>query len=214
MRERILGYDIREMWYEDEYEPVKQGRFKKMLSMSEDLWGSLFGPGSCPDIVGAERERLGLGTVELPELCVVGESTPLWSSLDTMLSYAQSHVAKSGRLYWVVAITIRLEDPERELQEREEWPYYSEPVPDSLQDDWPLIGYDVTNCYSESMIVDVLGPSLETGDGRGCPRDLNPFLLFSSIDEADDFRKELDVMYEDESPHMIYGIWSVRQLRY
>ena len=55
MRERILGYDIREMWYEDEYEPVKQGRFKKMLSMSEDLWGSLFNHGGFPDLVGAER---------------------------------------------------------------------------------------------------------------------------------------------------------------
>jgi hypothetical protein len=214
MRERILGYDIREMWYEDQFDLIKHGRFKKMLSTAGSLWGSLFDQGDCPDLVGPEREKYGLGTVELPELLVVGMNRPFWTDLGAMLDYAQTHAPRSGRLYWIVAITICLEDPEQELKEREEWPYYSEPVPGNLQDDWVLVGYDVTSCYSESMISGELGPGLESGDPCEFAHHLNQYLLFSSIAKAEEFSKALDVSNENESPHTVYGIWKASETRY
>jgi len=48
---------------------------------------------------------------------------PFGSNLGNMLAYIWGHGRRTGWLYWIVAITICLDDPERELKERKEWPY-------------------------------------------------------------------------------------------
>ncbi len=66
MQERILGFDVREMWYRDQHDLVRSGRFKKMLSLEGSLWGSIFNTGDYPNLAGCQREEIGLGVIELP----------------------------------------------------------------------------------------------------------------------------------------------------
>jgi hypothetical protein len=214
MKERILGYDVREMWYEDQFDLIQRGRFKKMLSIDEYLWGSIFNTGDYRDLVGHEREKRGLGTVPLPEMLVVGMNLPFWSDLGRMLDYVRAHARRSGRRYWVVAITICLEDPERELKERIkilEWPYYAETIPADIQSDWTLVGYDVQTFDSESLITPSLEP-LTRGETCEFAKDLNEYMLFSDLTKADEFGRVQDADYEPGYPHMIYGIWRVAEI--
>jgi len=82
---------------------------------------------------------------------------------------------------------------------------------DTLQDDWTLVGYDVTSCYSESMISARFGPRIKRGEACECEDDLNEHLLFSELTRADRFRRAQDAAHDRESPHMIYGIWRVAE---
>jgi hypothetical protein len=209
MRNRILGYDVRLMRADDLHETTATAR--KLLSVDQSLWASAFNTGDYPDLAGREREERGLGTVKLPEFAIVGANRPFWSRLGPMVEYVEKHVPKWRRLYWVIAVTICLREPQRELKEREEWPYLSEPVPDAVQDTWAFIGYDVTSCHSESMISPRLGCTGEPGDARGLARGLNDHLLFATIYEACEFKEELDSRYEGEAPHLVYGIWRISE---
>jgi hypothetical protein len=211
-KERILGYDVREMWHEDEFDLIKRGRFKKMLSIEGSLWGSIFDTRDYPDLVGQEREKYGLGTLELPEMDVVGMNMQFWSDLGSMLDYVRERSRKSGRLYWVVAITICLEDPERELKERGEWPYYAETIPGDIQSDWVLAGYDVATRDSESVISPCLEPLVVRGEACEFEKDLNEYMLFPKLAKADEFRRAQDAVYEIGYPHMIFGIWRVAEI--
>ena len=211
MKEQILGYDVREMWYESQYDLIKRGRFKKMLSIEGSLWGSIFKSGDYPGLVGPAREEIGLGTLELPNMDVVGMNIHFWSVLASMLHYVREHSRQSGRLYWAVAITVCLEDPERELKARTEWPYYAETIPPDIQSDWVLVGYDVTTSDSESMITPCLEP-LEKREACEFAKDLNEYMLFSTLAQADEFRRAQDTAYELGYPHMIYGIWRVAEI--
>jgi hypothetical protein len=213
MQERILGYDVREMWYRDQHDLVKSGRFKKMLSVEGSLWGSIFNTGDCPDLTGRHREAIGLGVVELPGMAVVGMNLPLWSRLADMQNYLASHASKTGHLYWVVAITICLPDPAWELKARREWPYYAETVPEVLQDDWALAGYDVTSRDSESMISARLPPGIVPEDARELDQNLNDYMLFPSLAVAHRFRTLWDSTSPGEAPHLIYGIWRIEEAR-
>ncbi|MCL5280449.1 MAG: hypothetical protein M1376_11140 [Planctomycetes bacterium] len=210
MKERILGYDVREMWYEDQFDLVKQGRFKKMLSIEGALWGSIF-EWDYVSLVGQEREKYGLGTLELPEMLTVGMNLPFWSDLDGMLDHVRDKAHRLGRRYWVTAITICLEDPEGELKERTEWPYHAQTIPVDIQSDWVLVGYDVTTRDSESMITPCLEP-LTRGEACDFEKDLNEYMLFSNLAKADEFRRARDADYELGYPHMIYGIWRVGEI--
>jgi hypothetical protein len=214
MQERILGYDVREMWYRDQHDLVKSGRFKKMLSVEGSLWGSIFDTGDYPDLAGRRREEIGLGVVELPDMAVVGMNLPLWSRLADMQNYLASRSRKTGRLYWVVAITICLRDPERELKKRKEWPYYAETMPETTQDGWTLIGYDVTSRDSESMISPRLPPGTVPEDARELDQNLNDSMLFPSLAVAHRFRTLWDGTSPGETPHLTYGIWRVEEARY
>jgi hypothetical protein len=211
MKERILGYDVREMWYEDQFDLIKHGRFNKMLSIDGSPRGSVFNTGDYYYLVGQEREKRGLGTLELPEMLVVGMNLPFWSDLDSMLDYVRENVRRLGRLYWVVAITICLEDPERELKERREWPYYAETIPGDIQSDWLLAGYDVATCDSESMITPCM-ESLTSGEASDFEKGLNEYMLFSALAKADEFRRAQDGDYELGYPHIIYGIGRVAEI--
>jgi hypothetical protein len=212
VEEIILGYDVRETWCEDEWEPIRQGRFKKMLSIDASLWGSVFNQGNYPDLAGEERERIGLGVIELPELADMGMNKPLWSNLAFMKGYLAACGPDSGRAYWVVAVTMFGQDLERDLKARQEWPYYAETDPAAIQDSWVRVGYDVTSCYSESMISAQLGPSLERGEDDEFVKDLNEYMLFSEMHSADRFRCAQDSANEGEAPHLVYAIWRVEEI--
>jgi hypothetical protein len=213
MKEITLGYDVREMWYlGDHWAPPMDGLPRKGLCIEPSIWGSVFMTGDCPGIVGEDRKDYGLGSIPLPEMQIVGLNMPLWSRLQRMQDYLKTQNAKSQKCHYIIAITFCGQDPERTLRERTEWPYYCETVPSVIGNDWDLLGYDVTSCYSESVISGLFVPDAEQASMSHFETILNEHALFSEVADADRFRTALDVSWPDESPHLIYGIWRIAEI--
>jgi hypothetical protein len=212
MKEKIIGYDVREMWFKDEYD-FRMGN-KLVKTLSNDLWSSIFDGGDYRDVVGKRREELGLGMIELPPMSRVGTNYPLWSGLADMQNYLSPHRCAEGKQYWVVAITLRTEDLEEESRDREDWPRGPEANPDSIQRDWVSVGYDLTSVWSENMITPKLHPEAEAEGVAELTRELNEYLFFRSIEKATEFKMRWDTASPEEAPHLVYGIWRIEEACY
>ena len=215
MEEKIIGYDVREMWYKRPYDFRMGSKLVKMLT--DDLWSSIFfWEGDYPDVVGEDREEKGFGMIELPDMSRVGINYHLWSDLADMQNFLRPYRCAEGKPYWVVAITLRAEDLERKSRaiDRESWPRDPESNPDSIQGDWVLVGYDVTSVWSESMITAKLPSEAEAEDVAELTRELNEYGLFPSMEKADEFKTRWDTAFPDEEPHLVYGIWRIEETRY
>ena len=210
--EKIIGYDVREMWYKEKCDFHMGSKLVKALS--NYLWSSIFNNGSYRDVVGKDREELGLGMIELPPMSRVGINYPLWSDLADMLNYLSPYRCAEGKPYWVVAITLRTEDLERESRDREDWPRDPESNPDSIQSDWVLVGYDLTTEWSENPIIGHLGPDEEAHVVSELTRELNQYLLFPTIEKAGEFKRRWDTAFPEDAPHLVYGIWRIEEARY
>jgi len=212
MEERILGYDVREMWYKEPCD-FRMGS-KLVKGLADNLYNSIFDRGDYPDIVGKEREEKGFGMIELPPMSRVGINYPLWSDLADMLNYLSPYRSAEGKPYWVVAITLRTEDLERESRDREYWPRDPEANPDRIQSDWVLVGYDLTSVWSEGMIVPSLSPEAKAEEVAELTRELNEYLLFPSMEKAVEFKMRWDTASPEEAPHLVYGTWRIEEARY
>ena len=216
MEEKIIGYDVREMWYKEPCDFRMGSQLVKMLSIDHTLWSSIFHHGGYGDLGEKDREEKGFGMIELPSISRVGANYHLWSDLADMQNYLSPYRCAEGKPYWVIAITLRTEDLERMPRDREYWPYDPESNPDSIQSDWVLVGYDLTSRWSESMITPaLLSPETEAEAVAELPRELNEYLLFPSIEKAAEFKMRWDsAAFPDEAPHLVYGIWRIEETRY
>jgi len=216
MEERILGYDVREMWYKEPYDFRMGSKLVKMLTA--DMWSSILDYGSYPDVVGNDREELGLGMIELPPIVPrFGTSYPVWSNLADLLNYLSPYQCAEGKPYWVVAITLRTVDLEREPQyrTREDWPRDPKANPDSVQSDWVLVGYDLGSEWSLSRITQhLVSEEAEAQDVSELTRELNRYGLFPTIEKAGEFGMLWDTAFPEDAPHVVYGIWRIEETRY
>lgn len=214
MEEKIIGYDVREMWVKYEYD-FRMGS-KLVKGLSNNLYNSIFNQGDYRDVVGKAREEKGFGIIELPPMMRVGTNYPLWSDLADMLNYLRPYHCAEGKPYWVVAITVRTEDLEGESRDKGDypWPYDPESRPDRIQSDWTLVGYDLMTEWSEGMIVPKLFPEAEAADVAELTRELNEHLLFPSIEKAVEFKTRWDTAFPEYAPHLVYGTWRVQEARY
>ncbi len=212
MEEKILGYDVREMWQKDRCDFRMGSRLVKGLC--HELWESIFDWG-CPDVVGEDRERMGLGMIELPPMSRVGINYPLWSDLADMLDYLRPYRCAEGKPYWVVAITLRAEDLEQMFRAlgREHGPRDPEANPDRIQSDWVLVGYEVMNVWSDGRIVVKLFPEADAQEVSELTRELNQYLLFPTIEKAGEFKMRWDAAFPEEAPHLVYGVWRIEEAR-
>lgn len=214
MEEKVMGYDVREMWVDYRYD-FRMGS-KLVKGLADSLYNSVFDHGGYPDVVGKDREEMGLGMIELPPMSRVGINYPLWSDLADMLDYLRPYRCAEGKLCWVVAITLRPEDLEQKCQslDKEQWPRDPEANPDGIQDKWVLAGYDLTNVWSDGMIVPKLSPEAEAAEVAELTRELNEYLLFRSMEKAVEFKTRWDAAFPEESPHLVYGTWRIEETRY
>jgi hypothetical protein len=187
---------------------------KLVKGLCDNLWNSIFDDGSYADIVGKDREEKGFGMIALPPMPRVGINYPLWSDLADMRNYLRPYRCAEGKPCWVVAQTLRTEDLERESRDREDWPHDPESNPDRIQSDWALVGYDLRSVWSEGMIVPKLHPEAEAQEVSELTRELNPYLLFPTIEKAGEFATRWDTAFPDDAPHMVYGIWRIEETRY
>jgi len=61
MEEKIIGYDVREMWYKEPCDFEMGGKLVKMLSVDHTLWSPIFHHGGNQDVVGKDQEEKGCG---------------------------------------------------------------------------------------------------------------------------------------------------------
>ncbi len=213
MEEKILGYDVREMWYKEKCDFSMGSKLVKMLTA--DVWSSILDYGDSPDVVGKDREELGLGMIQLPRIVPrFGTSYPVWSNLADLLNYLGPYRCAEGKPYWVVAVTLRTEDLEREPQYREDWPRDPKSNPDSIQSGWVLVGYDLGSEWSLSRITQHLGSSAEAQVVPELTRELNHYGLFANIETAGEFAMQWDTAFPENAPHVVYGIWRIEEARY
>ncbi len=213
MEEKILGYDVREIWHKDKCD-FRMGS-KLVQALCDDLWGSIFDWGYV-DVVGEDRERIGLGMVEFPPMSRVGPNYPLWSDLGDMLNYLRPYRCAEGKPYWVVAMAVRAEDLEQKFRalDREQWPRDPEAKPDGIQSDWVLVGYDLMSVWWEDMIVPKLHPEAEAQEVSELTQELNQYLLFPTIEKAGEFKMRWDAAFPEEAPHLVHGVWRIEETRY
>ncbi len=223
MVENIIGYDVREMWYKDSTDFQMGSKLVKMLSENRGLWCSIFNDGAWSDIVGKDREEGSFGVIEFPPESRVGINWPLWSDLAELQEYLKAYRSAEGRPAWLVAITIRAEDLASKSRALEsmgclrdtEWPERLEANPDCIQKDWVLVGYDLTNVFSDSMITARLSPGADAQKVAALTSELNEYLLFPSIEKAAEFKTRWDISPGGEqTPHLVYGIWRIEEIRY
>ena len=215
MKEKIIGYDVREMWFKDKYDFRMGSKLVKMLT--DDLWSSIFfWEGDYPHVMGKDRAEKGLGMIELPPMARVGINYPLWSDLADMQNYLRPYRCAEGKPYWVVAITLRAEDLEGESRDKDlyPWPYDPESNPDSIQSDWVLVGYDLMTEWQEDIITLKLSPEAEAQEVSELTRELNQYLLFPTVEKAGEFKMRWDTAFPEEAPHLVYGIWQIEETRY
>ncbi len=214
MEEKIIGYDVCEMWFKHKYN-FRMGS-KLVKALSSNLYESIFDHGDYPSVVGKDREEKGFGVIELPPMVRVGTNYPLWSDLADIQSYLRAYRCAEGKPCWVVAITLRTEDLDGESRDKDDypWPYEPESNPDRIQSEWTLVGYDLMTEWSEGMIVPKLFPEAEADDVAELTRELNEYLLFPSIEKAVEFKIRWDTAFPEFAPHLVYGIWRIEETRY
>jgi hypothetical protein len=221
MEEKIIGYDVREMWYKDPTDFRMGSKRVKKLFADRMLWRSIFNDDTWPAFIGKDREERGFGVIEYPPEPHVGINWPLWSDLAELREYLKAYRSAEGRPAWLVAITIRAEDLESKSRELERigwvrdtaWPESLEANPDCIQKDWVLVGYDLTDVFSDSVIP---APSeAEAEEDAELTSVLNEHHLFPSIEKAAEFKTRWDVTCPGNTPpHLVYGIWRIEEIRY
>jgi hypothetical protein len=215
MKEKIIGYDVREMWYKQPYDFRMGSKLVKMVT--DDLWSSIFfWEGDYPDVLGKRREEKGFGMIELPPMSRVGINYPLWSDLVDMQNYLSPYRCAEGKPCWVVAIIVRTEDLEGESRDTDQypWPYDPESNPDRIQSDWVLVGYDLMTEWQEDMITLKLSPEAEAQEVSELTRELYQYGLFPNTETAGEFKMRWDTTSPEYAPHLVYGIWRIEETRY
>jgi hypothetical protein len=66
MKEKIIGYDVREMWYKAPCDFGMDRKLVKMLSVDHTLWSPIFHHGGNGDVAEKDLEEKAYGIIEVP----------------------------------------------------------------------------------------------------------------------------------------------------
>jgi hypothetical protein len=199
VEETILGFDSREMWTKFAGSWLEQHRSRyllrydltKPLSVSTRVWALAYDDVSQETKSSDWRASLGL-----------------WDNLSNL----QEHMRRLGedRLYWLVAITLLIGIlTEQEIEE--EWSaFLPTTIPDILNSDWLLLGYDVAtggllsglSCCGYKPEV---APLLRSQWGP-C---LNEYHLFADRQDAIDFVEVSNNRVREHAPFDVFGLYLI-----
>lgn len=202
----VVGYDIRECWetFNQSWSDIRKKTFlykqniEKPLSVDTRVWASIF---------TSEHRQEPFRRSSLQNILLF-----LQDAKDSMKMYLQQHETHSCCL---IAITILLDDDNS--SENTDWSLIlSEVNPKQLGRDWELIGYDVcdqctlsvlSNCGFNSNIEGELNLRAKFG------RYLNKFHLFEFIEHAIEFKDYSNIrLKNDHAPCLVFGIWKHKKL--
>lgn len=199
----IIGYDARVILHRDALNVMD-----RKASVDSSIWPSVFNQGEYPELSLSERERVGFGTLSLPEY--TGVNHPLWQNLQNLKDYLYLHANDISLSYWIVAVTGLVSGVNLKLNP-DDWPRFELAVPESISKHWHLLGYDVNGRFDEDNISWIFpcNPKGQKEAPLKWKRLLNAYGLFDFVEDAVEFRKSEDVQTPSDAPHFVRGIWKV-----
>lgn len=204
--ERILGFDLREMWDTDD--KMARGRTSRATSFLRD---GIQKPLSIDSSIWLSLLEEGLVHGQPP---FVGGNMPLWSNLARLEDFLATRISVLRKPLWLIAITIFKEDIDRK-PDRDSWPRAICTVPREISPNWDFVGFEVCSRYNESALTGTLfqGSSeyIDELVSRWGPT-LNKFHLFEKLQPAVAFRDFKDQCSNHGSPHVVYGIWRIKEI--
>ncbi len=141
-----------------------------------------------------------------------GSFQGLWEDLDALEGFLASRPDLSETPYWIVAIgRVRHEKAEAELSASEGYYFETNRTnPPCVQLDWRLLGYDVSDYFQLSGIMNC-GLATEADERVAhFAAKLNEFHLFDTAEDALECCDWVDEMVEEHSPFFAYGLYMVR----
>jgi hypothetical protein len=210
--ERLLGFDARvaapSHWSDMRKAELLLRDVEQPCSVDPEVWPSLF-------------DRPGT-----PRPSYVGFFQDLWEDAAVLRAHLAEHAA--GASCTVVAVTV--------LARRDQGWQGSSPLapvlggrvydaftglplplpfarPSERDPRWPLLGFDVADIYGLSGLSDCPYPELQALQQqelqRTFGRRLNERHLFTTPEDADEFRPICDARVPNHRPFFVYGLWEM-----
>ena len=202
----IIGYDARVALHSD-----TPNVMDRKASADTSIWASVFDQGDYPDLSRAERERIGFGTLPLPEW--TGINHPFWESLQKLEEYLRVCAKAIAQPYWIVAVTGLVAEIGRK-ENPDDWPRFEQAIPKDISKDWRLLGYDVNSRHDEDSISWIF--SCDSGGQKEAQsrwvQRLNPYGLFDLVEDSAEFRESQDRLTSVAAPYFVRGLWIVREV--
>lgn len=216
LEEKLLGFDVRELWLDpdDSWDQQRRERFllrvdaPKPLSTDTLVWPSVFDSGQAIGFSDAERERLHVAGIPLPSW--IGPNAGLWSGLASMRHHLVERWARP-RPHAIVAVCWFSERGFSDAGSVGQHDYPTEPAARSA--DWKLLGFDVadgslvsgiSNCGYDPAEAAVL--RLQWSDH------LNARHLFADLAPALAFRDLTDTRVLEHAPFFVYGLYLLEEI--
>jgi hypothetical protein len=213
LQEKVLGFDFREVWRSsDDLWPLKRREIfllnldaAKPLSVDSTVWPSVFDIGQGIGLPQAERQRLGMAGLELPQW--IGPNAGLWENLDDMRRYLADRW-QDPRPHSSIAITW-LSDQEFS-DAGQAGPYLEPTSPAGINPDWLFLGFDVADGSLVSGLSNCgyLPDEVARLRSEWWPH-VNENHLFRNAATAFKFRELADARVPEHAPFFVYGLYVI-----
>jgi hypothetical protein len=211
--EWLLGFDARALWVAPErtWDAGRRSRYLlredvlRPLSTDTWVWPSLFGEG----LPEEERERLGLGTVGLPDWR--GPNPPLWEDLGQLRGCLASLGPAAAERHALLAVSWHVEGGFSK-GDSALGPYREPTRPPVREEGWRLLGYDVSEGGLLSGLTNCGYTREEVAEGRRrWGAHLNAHHLFEALEPAFAFRRDTDARVPEHAPFFVFGLWLIAE---
>ncbi len=205
LTEVLLGFDARERWrdFSDDWNASRRRLYllrediEKPLSTDTTVWPSVFGEG-LPD---SEQLRA------LAHPSWRGPNGSLWDDLDVM---RRCLAGRSPDLAFDIIAVSWLRESRGKVGEV--GPYAERMNPPTRDDDWTLLGFDV----SDAGVSGLMNCGFEEQERQDCVKRWGPHLnrhhLFAAIEDARQFRAFSDKRVAEHAPFFILALWLVERV--
>lgn len=219
MKNFLLGFDAREMWcdfqssWSDERRDAYLLRKDILKPLSTDImvWPSVFDTQKEVELSGLKLEVLTWKGLILPSW--IGPNRPLWENLAHLRKHLAEHWIDRTKPYWIIAID-RLSEAAIDNESIGSWPYLNSTLPSSIDANWRLLGYDVSDSFFLSGLSNC-GFGLETQNVQFLRNQWGPFLnryhLFDDFGQAILFKEFSNQRVREHAPFFVYGIWLIEE---
>jgi len=200
-RERIVGFDAREMWLTDNWSDDRKNSFLIRLDVSKPLSTDVL-------VWPAALDEEGVGYIESYGY------QGLWSELYNLRNAVNNAKFLQSKHYYTVAITLLLDGISQ--YDLGIWDsLIQSDLPVAPEDTWTRIGIDVSDISLLSGLMNCgFDPMMENVDylrSKWSPY-LNKYHLFSDYHAALEFKEFSNERVKEHAPFYLFGIWLIENV--
>ena len=197
MEEKVIGFDLRDADHtlKNAWSPSRRDMFllrddvERIFSVDKDIWPSLF-------------EEMWQ---EMPTK--IGWVSQLWADIGQLNSFVESTKIITKSSYWTVGFTQFLEEPMILEIGLHVLPFN----PDSVQNDWRLLGFDVAEQVLLSGLTNMgYRKNAKLTAMKNFAGSLNKFHLFEDVNIAQEFALWNQTRDPGHGPWFVTGIYQIQ----